>query len=140
MSNETENSEDDADLDVLTMLRAPAPRDAEAFWADFRARAADVEQDSPAPMLFFPRRFIAAAAVIFVCVTATIMHNQSKKVTIGGVPVEPTESEEAERTEIKSVNVLASHSGILIMTDIESDAAILWIVDMETNGSEDTKE
>ena len=140
MNDEIDNQDDDSDMEVLRALRAPEPRDADAFWADFRERAANIEQDAPPPPLVFPRRFIAAAAVIFVCVTASVMHNKSKQTTIGGKPIDEVKTEEAERTEIKSVKVLASHSGVLIMTDIATDTTILWIADMESDSAKESQE
>lgn len=101
----------------------PGPREASAFWTDFKARARLHPQHEPArwsrawPV---PRWAMAAAcALILVCWVGVHL----------STPVQA-----AELSTINSLEVVASHGGVLIMDDEESQSTILWIVDMDCNG------
>ena len=37
---------------------------------------------------------------------------------------------------IKSVDVIASYSAVIIMEDIEGEGTVLWIVDLDDNGTQ----
>jgi hypothetical protein len=99
------------------------PREAAAFWADFKARARLHPQHEPARPAWgwpMPRWALAAAcALVLVCGAGVYM----------GTPVQA-----AELSTINSVEIVASHGGVLIMDDEASQSTILWIVDMDCDG------
>jgi anti-sigma-K factor RskA len=100
------------------------PRPAAAFWADFKARAALTRQESPeAAGERLPSAwrwaYVAAVAVAVVAVGVYVMPAPASAVT-----------------RIKSLEVLAPHSGVIIMNDQSGKGTILWIAGMEAkNGS-----
>ncbi len=102
------------------------PREADAFWAEFKGRARLHPQHEPARPSWgwpFPRWAIAAAcALVFVCWVGVHLNT----------PVQA-----AELSTINSVEVVASHGGVLIMDDEASQSTVLWIVDMDCNGDAD---
>jgi len=99
----------------------------EAFWEDFRAHARLRNQEEPeaAKPVVAPWRsrwaWVGTCAAVLLAVFGIRF--------LGGDAV-------AQASQINSVEVVASHSGVLIMTDESSHSAILWIVDMEA-GEED---
>jgi len=92
------------------------------FWSDFKSRARMYPQAAPARMwiapLFF-RRAIAAGCMVMALV---------------GISYYWLSEAVVEATQIQSVEVIASHSAVLIMEGESSDGAILWVVDMEADG------
>jgi hypothetical protein len=114
--------------EVSSRLRRQAagagPRPAEEFWADFRARAALMRQDTPdavrerAP-LALRWAYAVAAALVLVAVSLFILPGQPAAVT-----------------RIKAMEVVAPHSGVIIMNDDAGKGTIVWIAGMESgNGS-----
>lgn len=108
--------------DVEQQLRGAAPsvtpRDAEAFWSDFKARAALVRQESPAPATNrFPvvLRWSAVTALALILMITGFF----------ALPLHPA------ITQIKSLEVVAPHSGVIIMNDGSGRGTILWITGME---------
>lgn len=102
--------------------RCPKPGDPAGFWADFRARARRQPQAAPARTpgvaLLFPRwAWAGAAAAVLVAVAG-----------IGLIGLRPA----ADASQIKSVEVVASHGGVVIMEDKTLRCSVLWIVDMKT--------
>jgi len=98
------------------------PAAPDAFWEDFRARARLRRQEEPANTrpLVIPWRnkwaWVGTCAALLLAFLGIHMMD-------GGAV--------AQASQINSVEVVASHSGVLIMTDESSQSAILWIVDME---------
>ena len=108
---------------------APAMRSSEEFWSDFRARARLHPQVNavPARNTAIYRWALAAACGIVLLGVALFQ-----------VAVTPG-SAMAGTTTIKSVEVVASHGGVLIMNDAATQSTILWIVDMKPeNGDGDS--
>jgi hypothetical protein len=97
---------------------SPAP--AAEFWADFKARARMYPPLAPAPE-FVPNplvmRWAMAAAAVLVLAGVLVGGALLRGGNGGG-------------TVIKSLDVVASHSAVLIMSDEAPHATILWIADM----------
>ncbi len=102
------------------------PREADAFWAEFKARARlhpQLESARPSWRWPVPRWALAAAcALVLVCWVGVHM----------STPVQA-----AELSTINSVEVVASHGGVVIMGDEASQSTILWIVDMDCDDDAD---
>lgn len=111
-----------ATREALTRDRRGQPLPPEAFWDDFRARArlrVQVSPEATNPMIVpWRNRWAWAGTCAVVCFAIVGIR------FMGGSPA-------AEASQINSVEVIASHSGVLIMNDDSSKSAILWIVDME---------
>ena len=96
-------------------------RDADDFWSDFRARARLVRQEAAAPAVRLPwligRRLAVAGAVAVLMLAAA------------GVWLMPVRSG-AGYSRIKSLEVIAPHSGVIIMNDSAARGTILWVADL----------
>lgn len=115
-----------SDVEVgLRERSAPgAMRDAGTFGADFKARARLVRQEVPeepgttwVPLLRWGAASFAVALVVAVAVIywpgpADLM------------------------TQVKSLRVMAPHSGVIIMNDEGGQGTVVWITDMETDGGD----
>ncbi len=94
---------------------APPPAPREVFWEDFRARARLVRQDGlGVPAAAHPWRWVyaGAAAVAMVAIAIIAMPWRT-------MPTSPSA--------IKSLEVVAPHSGVIIMNDDSGRGTILWI-------------
>lgn len=108
----------------LKALESPQPPSDNAdFWLDFKARATLMRQDEPAAV---PARMPAAlrwgsvtALTLVVIVAGWFM----LPATLGAV------------TQIKALEVVAPHSGVIIMNDQSGRGTILWITGMESKNS-----
>jgi hypothetical protein len=103
--------------------RPPGMRDAADFWQDFRARARMIRQDERAaarrrPALSF-RLAWAAAALLLIAGGALFMWARP-----GDAP-----------NRIKALEVIASHSGVIIIHDDARRGTILWVTDMQGDDS-----
>ena len=101
-------------------------RPAEEFWTDFKARARLHVQDRPDPRPEsspFLKWGLATA-----CAAALVM-----LVVLRGLP-----GLSGRGSHIKSLEVVASHSAVLIMEDQPTDSTILWIVDMSLENGDST--
>ena len=90
------------------------------FWSDFKKRLEIYPQVIPAKVEIAPvffRRAIAAG-----CMTLALM----------GISYYWMLDPLKEITQIQSVDVVASHSAVLILEDEAGDGTILWVVDMKT--------
>ena len=110
--------------EVETRLRerraAGTMRDAGAFGEDFKARARLVRQEVPegmaawrAPALKWGYASLAAAAVVV------------------AVMLWPARADLL--TQVKSLKVLAPHSGVIIMNDEGGKGTVVWITDLDSN-------
>jgi hypothetical protein len=110
--------------DVQTHLHEtspkPVPRAAEDFWSDFKARAALVRQEQPVAI----REGMPA---VLRWGTATVL--ALFLITLGLFAL-PTHS--GAITQIKALEVVAPHSGVIIMNDQSGRGTILWITGMES--------
>lgn len=100
---------------------------ADEFWTDFQARARLRTQEAPAapvPWFYGKARLAIVAAAAVLLLAAGLLLN------VG------TGSAEASATTIKSVEIVASHSAVLIIKDEPSESAILWVVDMQEETDE----
>jgi hypothetical protein len=97
----------------------PETRDKESFWSDFRARVRLRSQDSTvsvrAPLIWKWSVATACAALVTAVVGFQLMH---KPLTEATGPV-------------KSLDVLAEHSAVIMMNDEASDATVIWVADMK---------
>lgn len=94
-------------------------RDADSFRADFKARAALAPQDAPgttitAPASIFRWGYAAGLAMILLGVGIFSLLNRS-------VP----------ETRIRALEIIAPHSGLIIMEDQTGLGTIVWITGME---------
>ena len=103
-------------------------RPADEFWSDFKARAHLRRQDVPQPER---SRLGLAWAIPAACAAALLL--------AAGLHVFSSGSAGAGGV-IKSIEVIASHSAVLIMEDDVMESTVLWIVDMEpvTPNGDDT--
>ena len=100
-------------------------RDADAFAADFKARAALAPQPVPGPTLKAPASlwrwgYAAGLALILLAV--------------GVFSLLPTQS--VAETRIRALEIIAPHSGVIIMDDQTGRGTILWITGMESNNNQ----
>lgn len=91
------------------------------FWEEFRARARMTPQwqvsHSPASVsLIFKRVALSTCATLLLAALSLYW--------LSGLP--------ARATQIQSVEVIASHSAVLIMDDNSEDGTLLWVVDMHS--------
>jgi anti-sigma-K factor RskA len=97
----------------------------EDFWGDFRARASLVNQEAPSEVgrpAASRIRWSPALAVAAACAVVAIM--------VAGVTVFYDAAHDGPSV-VAYVEVIASHSGVLIMNDDDTEGTILWVVDME---------
>ena len=113
-----------SDNDLDKALRAQDPgatmRDAEDFWSDFKGRARMRAQEAPVGRTPVPvgRWAMAGACSALVLILAVVyMFGPMQTEAVAGV--------------IKSVEVVATHSAVLVIDDEADDYAMVWVVDME---------
>ena len=96
--------------------------DSDGFWEDFRAHAKLRSQESAvsAPSGTYAWRWGLASA----CAVLVVM--------VAGLRILPGIGEETTGT-IKSIDVTAAHSAVMILDDENSESTILWIVEMDTD-------
>ena len=111
-----------ADIEAgLKSRKAPPPRhDAGSFREDFKAHAALMRQDSPnqseiAAFSVFSWRAIGAAAAVLLLVGGLLWPTAASLVT-----------------HVKSLQVMAPHSGVIIMTDDVNQGTVVWVTDLES--------
>lgn len=111
-------------LESKQVAANPAMRTRDEFWADFRARARMTPQTQPeeAPSrAWMPRWGYAAAAVAaMVLVAGLAVWFPSRK-----APLSP----------IRSFEVVAPHTGVIIMEDEQDRGTILWVTGMNLNST-----
>lgn len=108
----------------LEQLEAPKPpTPAAEFWADFKARARMAPQQSAEPAVHpaLAMRWALAAACVLVLAGVTVGGFFMRPGPVGG-------------TAIESLEVVASHTAVLIMNDESKPGTILWVVDMDDDG------
>ena len=97
-------------------------RNAGDFWSDFKARARltvqeDVALNEVRRIPWFRLAYATAAVVVVAAIGLLLLPTQ-------GLPV---------GNRIKSLEVIASHSGVIIMNDNKAGGTILWISDLKAN-------
>ena len=108
----------------------PRGRSKDDFWAEFRSRTESLPRDQRVaePIGFVRWSVLAAAAVAILAGVAVLM------------PKTPTTAMQVASTEVKSVDVVASHAGVIIMTaeadDAGSGGTVLWIADLDLSATE----
>ncbi|MEI6562784.1 MAG: hypothetical protein WCO42_00595 [bacterium] len=101
--------------------RAPVSQnDAESFRQDFKARVSLMRQDSAeeervVPLSPFLKWSYATAALAAMAIIGLVLWP----------------SRDTMLTQIKSLQVLAPHSGVIIMNDEDGRGTVVWITDME---------
>jgi hypothetical protein len=96
-------------------------RDAKDFWSDFKARARMTAQEEPLSagrriLAAWTRPLLASAVAAAAWVTVVMMPPTVPPPVVPG---------------IRSVEVIAPHSGVLIMEDSRKEGTILWVADMK---------
>jgi hypothetical protein len=95
--------------------------DADAFKADFKARAVLVRQgefeSGPVLPVSLVRWVVACAAAIAMLVGGTLLWPVSEELV----------------TQVKSLQVMAPHSGVMIMNDDAGRGTVVWVTDMTSN-------
>lgn len=97
----------------------PLQNDMESFRQDFKARASLMRQELPVgrETSWFPLlrwRYMAATAALLLAVGLLFWPAASPLVT-----------------QVKSMQVLAPHSGVIIMTDEDNPGTVVWVTDLE---------
>jgi hypothetical protein len=112
---------------VTSRLKAtealPPPSGDADFWLDFKARASLMRQDEPVPArsrMPVALRWGSVTALALVLIVAGWFILPA---TLGAV------------TQIKALEVVAPHSGVIIMNDQSGRGTILWITGMESKNS-----
>ena len=109
----------------LKNRKTPAPRnDAEAFRQDFKAHAALVRQSPASVESRFPEPLMWLLQWRSLPLTAL-----AAGLVLVGVLLWPTSASLV--TQIKSLQVFAPHSGVIIMTDEENKGTVVWVTDMD---------
>ena len=95
-------------------------RESHEFWSDFRARARYRVQEQAPQWSWFPvmprwALALASMALLLSIVGVVSLRGPSMAVT----------------NQINSLEVVASHGGVLIMEDESSHGTIVWIMDLE---------
>lgn len=105
----------------LRSRKAPPPlNDAESFKQDFKARATLMRQD---PVEAHGAGWFPVMSWRYIAATAAVM-------LIVGVVLWPSESPMV--TQVKSLQVFAPHSGVIIMTDEDDLGTVVWVTDLES--------
>lgn len=99
-------------------------RGRDEFWSDFAARARLVRQEEPAAaMPAFPRlRWAYAAAVAVLVVGLAVWFPFRKAEPVAANP-------------IRSFEVIAPHTGVIIMEDEQDRGTILWVTGLNLNSA-----
>ena len=111
----------------LGELRADRPpKPADAFWAEFRSRARLHPQLAPAerPAFAPARKWILAGACATLLLAWAGLYIAGRPQT-GGMNT------------IRSLDVVASNGGVLIMDDESTQSTIVWIVDLEADSAKE---
>ncbi len=123
--------------EMEALVRASAPdsalRPAADFWDDFRARARlRAREETPASedggaRIRLPLWRWAAAACVAGLMAGAFLLLTSPAPALGG-----------EGSSFHSVDVLATHSAVMILEDARGDSAVLWVVDMTIENGGDS--
>ena len=101
---------------------------AESFWSEFRQKTVDAKRNESAPEPIGIGRWLSVVAVAAAIVVAVFV--------LRPAPVEP--SMRLASTEVISVDVVASHAGVVIMTyDDTANGTVLWIADLDLTQTEE---
>jgi hypothetical protein len=108
--------------DVRERLRAQAPArppaEAGVFWAEFKARARMTPQTAPEPAsrwrALAPRWGVGLAAAAAVLLAVVFLPHGA-----------------ALGNRIRSLEVVASHTGVIILNDTASKGTILWVTGLD---------
>jgi hypothetical protein len=113
----------DVSADLRRRGVGPRAADRETFWSEFRARARMVRQDGlGAPATTHPWGWVTATVAV-------------AAMAVIGLVLMPARPAMAAMSEIKSLEVVAPHSGMIIMNDDSGHGTILWITGLNDNRS-----
>ncbi len=111
--------------DALARTPRPTPGEAPAFWATFQERARVREQAAEAAVAagwpVFARWATAAAGLLVM-------------LSLAGIPLWLHHDAVPGYSRVQSLEVVASHSGVVIMDDEASQSTIVLIMDMDKGG------
>lgn len=98
----------------------------DAFWEDFRAQTSLRNQEAPREIGLTPTYrwslAVACAILLFVLVGVSF-------VWVFG---------DSADGQIKSLNIMASHSAVVILNEYPEQATIVWVVDMKIDDTDGT--
>ena len=103
----------------------PLIQDKKIFWKEFEKKSAGIEREIPQnarPILLFKANtWIKAAACLAFCalISFWILVPAMKKPLV--------------KNKIKSIEVFASYSAMIILDDEKGDSTIVWLADLSTN-------
>lgn len=109
---------------ALRRQGAPAMRSRESFWAAFAARAGLMEREFQAPEAtarWSPAVWqwsLAAAAVALVLLGWGVWFSATGRLS--------------SATQVLSLDVVATHSGVVIIEDVRARGTIVWITDLRS--------
>ena len=101
--------------------------EAPVFWSDFQARARMVRQAEPIA------RGIPGGAPFWIKYAVGLAATGLVVIGLLAWPAHPA----VAANEVKSLDVMASHSGVIIMDDVAAKGTVVWIADLqpETGGA-----
>lgn len=105
-----------------TDTHVPA-RERAAFWSEFRALSRKYPRQDPEFRPAFLPVWVPAVACAAILIVAGLV-----AAFLRPVPA-------SDKATIRSLDVVASHGGVVIMSDEPSQSTILWIVDMQVRNS-----
>lgn len=105
--------------------KPPVSRGKDAFWADFKARAATVPQDGaqpiPSPRILFQTWVRVAAAVLVLGVSGVLSVKMMNR------------SQAPEKvSNIQEVDVFMEYSSMVILEDVDHGGTFVWITEEES--------
>lgn len=117
---------------IRAKYAAPSPRDGKAFWREFRTRAVQDGSDAApvrVPLSRAPRIPLvwAAAAVLIGVVSAVVL----VKLRLETTPPRTARQVPA----VEEIEVFVPYTSMMIMQDAEDAGSIVWVTDMESDGS-----
>ena len=103
---------------------SPDGQDSAVFWQTFRGNVADEARTTTASEPIGIGRWVGVIAAVAAVVLGLL--------ALRPAPVKPA-MRIAASTEVKSVDVVASHGGVIIMTSEDMGGTVLWIADLDLN-------
>ena len=121
---------DDIEKELKKEKISRKPQDAESFWKAFKEKAAELPQDGKeaahAPRVIAMPIWSLAAVLAFLLIGVSLFSIYEPAKPGGGEQL-PPELAVTPKTEVKSIEVLASWKSAVIMEDNPEIGTILWI-------------
>ncbi len=115
---------------LRTACKAPEPRPAAEFWAEFNRRVAAMPAEAlPATAASLPLSFPwarplrwAAAALVAALLTLPVLLRQGAQA--------PARNHDQANSELEEIEVFVPYSTMMIMQDRESGGTVVWLADL----------